>query len=262
MAQYCRISGIPVYLVINGLLAASYLDEGKEATSINAYGESIKREYFKDAEGVVCLGDPRMDVYALKEPRIKIERNSPTIVVGAAGFNNLELNSFLAYEFEFLNDVLLACRSLLGDGAPSRIILKVRPNGYLRQYEEFAKEYFPDLPIRCVQDRPMMDVLGEADLYISTYSQTLFEASCLGIPVIYYANHTEEGLHEPFDGKSELVTARSVDELIEKIGAFVARSPTFDAFLDRNVMEKYIGPLDGGSTQRNLDYMHSRYLKG
>jgi hypothetical protein len=260
-AQYCRKRDIPLYLVINGLLMSSYLDEGKVATSINAYGESIKKEYFKDGAGVVCLGDPRMDDYASKTRRSPIDRKSPTIVIGTAGYRNIDLNSYVAYEFEFLNDVLMACHSVRSADLKLRIVIKVRPNGYFKQYQNFVREYFPDLLIKIVQDEPMMKILEQADLYISTYSQTLFEASCLGIPVIYFANHTEEGLHAPFDGKSGLVTAYNVKDLIEKISAFSACSPIFDDFLDKNLMEKFIGPLDGSATRRNLEFIYTNFLK-
>ena len=101
----------------------------------------------------------------------------------------------------------------------------------------------------------MIDIFKKTDLYISIYSQTLFEASCLGIPVIYYKKD-KEYLDAPFDLKSELVTVRSVAELKQVFIDFKNSNSRFDGFLNKTVMEKYIGPLDGNNTARNIDYIY------
>jgi spore coat polysaccharide biosynthesis predicted glycosyltransferase SpsG len=100
----------------------------------------------------------------------------------------------------------------------------------------------------------MREVLHESDLFISIYSQTLFEASCLGIPVIYHKNDREI-MDPPFDGESELVTTHNVSDLEQALQDFLVGSHRFDAFLDKSVMEKYIGPLDGKNLERNFDYV-------
>lgn len=252
---YCRRRGIPIYLVINGLMANSFLDEAKDATVINAYGPSIKENYFLGMENIVCLGDPRMDGYPA---RPRDARAGPfKLVVGTAGFNNLDLNSYLAFEFDFLQGVLEACCRVLAEGLDFRIVLKVRANGYAGQYRRFLREYYPRLPVEVADDVPMRSVFAGAGLYVSIYSQTLFEASAAGVPAVYYKADTEQDMHPPFDGKSELVTATGVDALAEAIRAAARRSGVFDAFLNRHNMEKYIGPLDGGATRRNLDQVYA-----
>ena len=39
--------GIPSYLIINGFMGGSFLDEAKYATYINSYSKSIKKLYYK-----------------------------------------------------------------------------------------------------------------------------------------------------------------------------------------------------------------------
>lgn len=56
---------------------------------------------------------------------------------------------------------------------------------------------------------PFGQLIRQADFYISFYSQTLFEASCLGIPALYYKKDNEIK-YPPFDGASELITAASL----------------------------------------------------
>lgn len=253
--NYCHANNIPTYLIINGLLWGDYYEEGKDATWINSYGESIKNNYFKGMENVVCLGDPRMDAYAVSVVK-EINYDCPTIVIGAGGFSNMDLNSYTAFEFDFLNDVMNACRNLIRKGRPLAVWIKVRSNGYLGQYEDFLKEYSPDVPVKLFAGTPMKDVLAGADFYLSIYSQTLFEASCLGIPVLYYKKDTEKTA-APFDGRSELVTALSPEDLELKMEAFYAKSDIYAPFMDRKVMEKYIGPLDGNNLKRNLDFIYS-----
>lgn len=251
----CKARGIPSYLIINGMLTKEFMDEAKYATYINAYSTSIKEHYFRNLKNIVCLGDPRMDNYPpLKTPRI-INRIQPTITIGTSGFNPIDLNSYVAVEFEFMYDVLSALETMIQQDFPMDIIIKVRPNGYLKQYADFVSTFFPNLNVELISTAPMKSVLDKTDLYISIYSQTLFEASCLGIPAIYHKKDTEV-MDPPFNGECELVTTRNVDDLIQALSDFKSIHERYNAFLDRSVMERYIGPLDGNNLKRNIDYIN------
>jgi CDP-glycerol glycerophosphotransferase (TagB/SpsB family) len=161
----------------------------------------------------------------------------------------------VAVEFEFLHDVLQALQIVKAQGADLSITIKVRDNGYRSQYEAFVQEYFPGL-VELIADRvPIRSILERSDFYISIYSQTLFEASCLGIPCLYYKKD-DEILFAPFDGRSELVTVSTTQDLVTAVTDFLAGHDRFDAFLQREVMEKYIGPLDGGNVERNLNQIY------
>jgi hypothetical protein len=256
MLNYCHHHQIPTYLIINGLLTSSYLDEAKDAEWINAYGESIKTHYFRGMNNIVCLGDPRMDDYGQNISFKHINTDRPTIVIGTSGFNNIDLNSYVAVEFDFLYDLMAASNILKEKGKKMNLVLKIRPNGYIEQYDAFLKEYFPDVTVELYDQIPMKEVLSRADFYITFYSQSLFEASCMGIPVLYYKKDTEI-IDPPFNGKSELVTACSFEDLVEKIERFYRRDPIYESFRDRGVMGKYIGPLDGLNVQRNIDFIYS-----
>jgi hypothetical protein len=244
--------GVPSYLIINGMLGNEYLDEGKYASVINAYSTSIRDNYFRGMDNIVCLGDPRMDDYALACPR-SIDREAPTVTIGASGFSNIDLNSFLAVEFEFINEALLAIEKFRREGRIKRVVIKVRANGYSHLYEQFVSEYFPGIVDVIIADAPMRRVLETTDFYISICSQTLFEASCLGIPSVYHKNDREI-IDPPFDGSSELVTTTDVSELEQAVADFLSHSRRYDEFLRREIMEKYIGPLDGRNLERNLSY--------
>ena len=78
----------------------------------------------------------------------------------------------------------------------------------------------------------------------------------MGIPVLYYKKDTQMN-HPPFDGESELVTAVSLDNLVEKIEFFYEQHPIYEAFNEKKVMEKYVGPLDGMNIYRNMDFIYS-----
>lgn len=252
----CRSRGIPSYLIINGMMGSQFQDESKYATVINAYSTSIKNNYFRGMNNVVCLGDPRMDDYAAKILNLRsINRDAPTVTIGASGHNSTDLNSYLAIEFEFMYDVLKALSVIKSRGIQLRTVIKVRANGYRTQYEAFAQEYFPGLVDEILDTGSMDQLLNKTDFFISIYSQTLFEASIMGIPSLYYKKDTEIK-DPPFDGHSELVTVSNIDDLIVALDDFRSGHNRYDAFLDRTVMEKYIGPLDGRNLQRNLDYIY------
>lgn len=246
---------VPSYLIINGFLGGEFCDDGKYATYINSYSESIKTNYYNNARNVVFLGDPRMDDYVKTTKQKLINRITPTVSIGTSGFNNLDLISHVAVEFDFMYDILMAFQQIKDEGGKFNLIIKVRPNGFLEQYTSFVNEYFPKLDIEIVRTVPIGEVLAKTDLYISIYSQTLFEASCLGIPVIYYKKD-KELLDPPFDKKSELVTIDSITALKEAFYDFQMEHDRFKAFLDKQVMEKYIGPLDGKNLERNLAFIY------
>lgn len=251
----CKARGIPSYLIINGMLTKEFMDEAKYATYINSYSPSIKEHYFRNMENIVCLGDPRMDNYPpLETPKV-INRTHPTITIGTSGFSPVDLNSYVAVEFEFMHDVLSALQKMINNNSPMDIIIKVRPNGYEKQYSDFIATFFPNLDVQLISTAPMKNVLDKTDLYITIYSQTLFEASCLGIPAIYYKKDAEI-MYPPFDGTSELVTVASVDDLVQAFADFQSDDTRYNAFLDRTVMERYIGPLDGNNMQRNIDFVY------
>jgi hypothetical protein len=252
----CKQRGIPSYLIINGLLGPQYSDESKYATVINSYSESIKTHYYRGMDNIVVLGDPRMDMYPpeLHKPNLNI--HSPTVTIGASGFNSVDLNSYVAVEFDFMHDVLSALTIIKTRGTNIKPIIKVRGNGYRVQYENFVETFFPELDCEIIDTTTMKEILMKTDFYISIYSQTLFEASCLGIPVVYYKKDNEIK-DTPFDGCSELVTVDNIDDLVTAFGAFQHNRGRYQDFLRRDVMEKYIGPLDGGNLERNKAYIYS-----
>jgi len=63
-------------------------------------------------------------------------------------------------------------------------------------------------------------------------------------------------LDPPFDGNSELVTVDSIGELVNAIEDFRSDHARFEPFLQKSVMEKYIGSLDGGNLERNLNFIY------
>ncbi|MDB4921093.1 hypothetical protein [Mucilaginibacter sp.] len=251
--KYCQANDIPVFMIINGLLTFSFYNDAKDSDYVNCYSESIKAEYFNSAPNAIPLGDPRMDNYANISHK-NINYINPTIVIGTAGYNPVDLNSYLAVEFDFLYDILLNIQELISEGKKIKVILKIRGNGYVHLYTSFVNEYFNGLDIEFAQDQSFNDVIKKADLYITIYSQTLFEASCMGIPVIYYKKDTQF-VHKPFDGRSELVTASDAGELLQALQSFFELDKRFDLFKRKDIMEKYIGYLDGHNTKRNADYI-------
>lgn len=252
---YCKQRNIPCYLIINGILAKNFCDESKYATVINSYSRSIRDNYFRGMDNVLTLGDPRMDSYAINKSKKEINRSYPTITIGSSGYNPTDLNSYLCVEFAFMYDVISALLLIRAEGKLFDIIVKVRPNGYKSQYEAFFKRFFSDFSVSIVDTVPMLCVLQKTDFYISIYSQTLFEASMMGIPVLYYKKDTET-TNTPFDGKSELVTVDTIEGLVTAVNDFYADSSRYSAFLERSVMEKYIGPLDGKNLERNLNFIY------
>jgi hypothetical protein len=235
------------------LLFYSFFNDAKDSNYVNCYSESIKVNYFGNVSNAIPLGDPRMDNY-YNTVNKEINHCNPTIIIGTAGFSTTDLNSYLGFEFDFLFDILNGVEKLTKSGRKSKVILKVRSNGYVNLYDSFVKEYFQDINVEIIQEQNFSDIITKADLYISFYSQTLFEASCLGIPVIYYKKDTQL-FYAPFDNGSELMTATNELELLKLLVLFYNKDSRFESFKSKLVMEKYIGHLDGGNIARNVDFI-------
>jgi len=254
---HCLSSGsdTPSYLVINGMLLSDFTDDSKFATHINAYSESIRDNYFSQQRNVVALGDPRMDRYA-KIPSKAPERNRPVVTIGTSGFNPVDLNSNLAVEFQFLAEVLTAIQFETNGDFQPRIVLKCRENNYKHQYQSFVSEYFSSMEVDLSSEVSIDAVLSKSDLYISISSQTIFQAAAMGVRTIYHQSDREL-MHTPFDGKSEIISTSDVSSMRITLRDFASGSSKFDLFLDKSVLEKYIGPLDGRNLQRNLDFIEN-----
>ena len=253
LMQYCFGKKIPVFTIINGLLNTSFPYEAKDSDYVNCYSDSVKKNYFNNKGSVYSLGDPRMDKYAFVSPK-SINRCNPVVFIGTAGYDSTDLNSYVAYEFDFLFDILETLNGFFCLGRELSVTLKVRSNGYAHAYEKFVQKYFPDLNVTIIQNESFFEFIQKADLYISFYSQTIIEASCCGIPTIYYKKDTQF-IHAPFDGRSELITANDVLELKFYVSSFFDSHLIFDEFMKKEVLEKYIGPLDGFCTERNLEFI-------
>lgn len=250
-----RRSDIPSYLIINGMLLSDFTDDSKMATHINAYSESIRDNYFSQQGNVVALGDPRMDRYA-KVPSKAPERNRPVVTIGTSGFNPVDLNSNLAVEFQFLAEVLTAIQLETNGGFQPRVVLKCRENNYKHQYQSFVSEYFSSMEVNLSSEVSIDAVLSKSDLYISISSQTIFQAAAMGVRTVYHQSDREV-MHTPFDGKSEIITTSDVPSLRSALRDFASGSSKFDLFLEKSILEKYIGPLDGRNLYRNLDFIEN-----
>lgn len=252
----CEAKKIPSYLIINGLMSGDFLDESKYASVINSYSNFIKNDYFRGMKNVVCLGDPRMDVYARQAQKKDCKEDIPVIMIGAAAHSIVDLNSFLAVEFEFLFDILSALSRLKSSGYSFKIVIRTRSNGYISQYKSFCNEYFPNL-VSEIHDTKvnLISALERADFYITTYSQTLFEASCMGVPVVYHKNDAEI-MAAPFNSNCELVTTHNSEEVEAAVIDFMNGSERFNEFLKLEVIEKYIGPIDGENLARNIKFIY------
>ncbi|MHB8131582.1 MAG: CDP-glycerol glycerophosphotransferase family protein, partial [Mobilitalea sp.] len=255
--DYCHKKNISTYNVLNGLLVHTFYEEdNKNFSWINSYGEFIKKNYYHNADNVVCLGDPRLDSYANDKSKKDDCNFTKRLLIGTTGFSIIDLNSYRAVEFGYFNNILSACKILKERGVNIDISIKLHPQCDRRQYIDFLNEYFSDFPVKLYDGILMGEALRRTDCYISSCSGTVFEASLLGVSVLYYKMDSEV-LIAPYDAKSELVTALSAEDLLSKIELLCKNDAIFNTFKDKNVMERYVGPLDGKNTDRNVEFIYS-----
>ena len=248
---------IPSFLILNGMMSSKVGDESKKSTYINCYSKGIKRDYFAGAKNALPLGDPRMDKYAHHSSK-KFKSSVPgtvTIGIGTSGFNSIDLNSYAAIEFEFLQDILKILESR--SNFITSVVLKTRSNNVRKQYEDFLLRFWNRSLNQIVisKDSNFSSFVASCELYISTYSQTLFEAAASGVAPIYYKKDTES-LFPPFDGSGALMTAPNPEVLETYLEEILTKKSSLNSIIPGlDYIEEYVGQIDGQSVKRNLDFM-------
>ncbi|MDP1808989.1 MAG: hypothetical protein Q8L35_05565 [Actinomycetota bacterium] len=240
-----RRHAIRTLMVINGYLCDDNTAEGRRADSVLVYSQSIKAWQFKDSDRAMVVGNPKFEAYlGLPKKQYRKDANQ-TVIVSSAQYTPFDFNSPVSFGESNIADILKILQTYPG----FKIKIKLHPADDPAYYRFLVHDFLGYKNVEIIGDKPFIEAIQEADLYISNWSTSNLEAAIINIPVIYYKSDVLD-FHPPFDGNSEMATAHNLDELKQLIDLFLAGDKKLWRFNEVDVLEKYTGLLDGRSSER------------
>jgi hypothetical protein len=242
--------GIPTFVLNNGFLGDDHHAECMTADVGLAWSESLARRYFsrRPQDRTVVTGNPRAD-----RPPPRVDRATGggvprRVLVGSFSFSPADLGCRRADPERFMEGVL---EGIDRAGAGPEVVVKLHPADSTGYYRDVLA-HFPRLSVRVVDRGDVLDMLSDCDVYITTYSTSIIEAAAAGVPVVYYRAN-EQVLHPPFSG-DDFLERRTASSPEEVSGLLRDRGVMrMDAEAATAWAERYLGPLDGHSSERVAD---------
>jgi hypothetical protein len=247
--------GIPTLVINDGWKGDDHQQDGMAADRALAWSSSIASNYYgRRGRGhpTLVTGNPRNDEAARRSPAAPSSPSASLrrVLVGSFTFSPSDLNCRRSDPERFLEEVLdgiLASRR----ASAARVLVKLHPADRPEIYAAvLALDRFADLDLEVRQGGDVVDLFGEVDVYITTYSTSLLEAMAAGLAVVYYRVNPQR-LHAPFSGEEALAarTASSPQELSTLLDdAGRVALPDGDALA--SLIQEYLGPTDGGCSER------------
>jgi hypothetical protein len=244
--------GIPTLMINDGWRGDDHLLDGMAADRALAWSSSIARNYFgrrRHGHPTIVTGNPRSDEARRRSPGAPPGDRLRYLLVGSFTFLPSDLNCRRSDSERFLEQVLegiAASRRARGAHVAVKLHPADRPDGYQAVLERFAQ-----LDIEVRNEGDVLDLFGEVDAYITTYSTSLLEAAAFGLPVVYYRVNRQR-LHAPFSSDDDFMVARTASSsqelaaLLDDADRLVL--PHGDSLA--SWVERHLGPTDGRCTER------------
>ncbi len=246
--------GIPTLVINDGWKGDAHQQDGMSADRALAWSDAIARDYFArrgNGRPTVVTGNPRTDEHLRRPRRVPSSGDGVLrrVLVGSFTFSPSDLNCRRSDPERFLMGVLQAiAMSRRASGA--RITVKLHPADRPQSYQELLG-HFEHLDVELRQGGDVLELFGDADVYITTYSTSLLEAAASGLPVAYYRVNRQR-LNAPFSDDDETMAARTASspgELADLLDDATRIALPDDKSVASWVRE-HLGPTDGHCTER------------
>lgn len=235
-------------VLMNGWYGAKHTVENKSVNKVLCFGDSYINNYFKDKKNVKITGSPKFDAAFAKRALIKPKYPIRKILLSTFTFSPADINCRYSDSEKYLNDVLATIKKYgTKNNHKLHIAIRPHPSDFLEFYRWYLeKSGFPGIELKPAGD--FQEIVSNYDLFIASYSTTIFEAAAMEIPVMFY-HPCNQVLYPPFDGScSELPAAFSLEDF-ERIFAMVMENGNYAyKFTDTKALKPYVGEMDGNST--------------
>lgn len=252
--RVAQAAGLPTFVLNDGWKGDDFSRQGMTADVPLVTAAGVLRDYFArhpNAGRAVLTGDPRADEAPPRRFAQGSGRPLRTILIGSFTFSPIDLNCRRSDPERFLTACLTAIRASEA-ARDARIVVKLHPADFVKPYEELLRD-FPELDVDVRSGGDVVDLFGDADLYVTTYSTSLMQAAAAGVPFVYLAVNPQR-LHAPFDASDPIMgnrLAHDADGLRALLDDPRTRTLPPGATTLRWI-EDSVGPTDGQCTARVL----------
>jgi hypothetical protein len=244
---------IPTLIINDGWKGDDHQQDGMAADRALAWSSSIAHNYYgrrRHGHPTVITGNPRNDEARRRSPGVPPSPGDSLrrVLVGSFTFSPSDLNCRRSDPERFLAEVLegiAASRRARG----AHVVVKLHPADRPQSYQAVL-ERLAELDLEVRQGGDVLDLFGEVDAYITTYSTSLLEAAAFGLPVVYYRVNRQR-LNAPFSDDDVMAarTASSSQELAALLDD-ADRLALPDGDLVASWVQHHLGPTDGQCSER------------
>ena len=239
--------------LMNGWFGTKHMIEYKIVDKVLCFGDSYKDNYFRDRENVKSTGALIFDSACKSRNLVKPRYPIKSILISTFTFGVDDINCHYNDSEKYLRDTVKVIKKYCKESNYKiDIALRTHPSDCPDFYSWYLKKLgISDIDIK--SNGAFQKIVSNYDLYIASYSTTLFEAAVIGIPVIFY-HPCNQILYPPFDGScSELIIASSPCDLEKKFIRVMNDRDYAYKFNDKEVLKPYVGEFDGKSTSRIIN---------
>ena len=238
IVRVAQTMGIPTFVINDGFKSDEIQQEGMAADFALAWSQAMRDVYFsRRPDGAIVTGNPRAERLSRVTPR---RRTPARVLVGGHTFSPIDLNCGRSDAERFLDEVLRAIAAAR-EHVSAEVVVKLHGADSTSHYREILARH-PQLEVDLRIQGDVIELFGECDVYVTTYSTSLIEAAAVGLPIVYYRINAQR-LGPPFSA-DEFLARRSASTPAQ-LAALLADPHAREAAPPEGWVERYLGPPTG-----------------
>jgi hypothetical protein len=162
------------------------------------------------------------------------------VLLGGHTFSPIDLNCGRSDSERFLDETLGGLAACSGDVA-GKVVVKLHPADPLEHYRAIVNRH-PRLDVDLRNTGDVIDMFGDFDVYVTTYSTSLLEAAAAGLPIVYY--RINEQLMGPPFSHDDFLAARTASTPAQ-LSALLSDRELLSQSPPAGWVERYLGPATG-----------------
>jgi hypothetical protein len=262
MVDLCKSMNIPTVELMDGPRTKGDAVSGL-CDYVLCMSEIQRNNYFIDYlkrhnHSVIAVGSPLYNTYYHNfktSSKAKIDKENIKVLIDGIGYGGKWSMQRKCDSDKYILEVLETLCKFENVSITIRYRDKERCVYYKWVIKNYFDKYNENIKFEDLGSSQFQDIISNYDIYITSTSGSIFEAALAAgkYCISYICNGTK--MDPPFDGNSELMTARNPGELRRIVKDIMVEKVYTKEFNKKEVLEKYIGPLDN-SNERIYNFLN------